>query len=314
MILSTTCPGACVVRRVPEDARSPGLLQFGAALRGVSITVAPLGRAVMGALDVLAPGRLLHNAATWWPIVVAALTRGSRAEGGVQPLHLDAVGSDPAVLYTSLQPALAACISELGAGSHEASFVVAHCLMAAAAAACADGGIPGCISVIERSVQRDSAGACAVAAEEIRVDCMPARRHLLRDTRQSDTYLNAMNALERVVVQLRGVDAPAPSAAYTADDLRALFEGDMSVEDPLEPVGVQGRLIHAALLDQREHLYRLHPRHMDTTCRVQIGRWLDEAWPRPAQEGERNADLSDKQVTRVLQELAHFLNRKHGLG
>jgi len=54
--------------------------------------------------------------------------RGSRAEGGVQALHADAVGADPAVLYTSLQPALAACISELGAGSHERSFVVAHCL------------------------------------------------------------------------------------------------------------------------------------------------------------------------------------------
>ncbi|WP_372486888.1 hypothetical protein ABRP17_004245 [Stenotrophomonas sp. WHRI 8082] len=313
MILSTTCPGACVIQRAPDEGRSPGLLQFGAALRGVSNTVVPLGRAVMGALDALAPGRLLRTAATWWAIG-AALTRVCRAEGGVQPLHLDAVGSDPAVLYTSLQPALAACISELGAGSHEASFVVAHCLTAAAAAACADGGIPGCVSVIERSVQRDSAGACAVAAEEIRVDCMPARRHLLRDTRQSDTYLNAMNALERVVVQLRGVDAPAPSAAYTADDLHALFEGDMSVEDPLEPVGVQGKLIHAALSGQLMHLYQLHPQHMDTACRGQIGRWLDEAWPRPRHQGERHADLSDKQITGVLQELARFLNRKHGLG
>jgi len=63
MILSTTCPGACVVRRVPDDAGSPALLQFGAALRGVSNAAAPLGRTVMGALDVLAPGRLLHNAA-----------------------------------------------------------------------------------------------------------------------------------------------------------------------------------------------------------------------------------------------------------
>lgn len=313
MILSTTCPGACVVRRVPEDARSPGLLQFGAALRGVSNAAAPLGRTVMGALDVLAPGRLLHNAATWWTIVVTALMRGSRAEGGVRPLHLDAVGSDPAVLYASLQPALAACISELGAGSHEASFVVAHCLTAAAAAACADGCIPGCVSVIERSIQRDSAGACAVAAEEIPVDCMQARRHLLRHTRQSDIYLSAMNALESVVVQLRGADAPARSAVYTADDLRALFEGDMSVEDLLEPVGVQGKRIHAELSGRRTHLYRLHPRHMDTACHGEIGMQLDEAWPHPRRQGERNTDLSDKQVTRVLQELAHFLNRKHDL-
>lgn len=295
--------------RVP--VRPPVLL----ALSCIGNATLSLGRLAGQGLDRVAPGRVLRNAGQVFSALLAAASVGNAGARPQSPSvfagDVDAVqwyeGGERAVVES--------CISTFGASTWPQVNVLAHCLGVSAGNACREAVDPDCLTVLYRSVERvipDLPEASSVGKQA--PDFERAFDRLKRGCRQSDYYASAMVALEQAIIDRLGGSLASPATPYTSTLLREALESEMSLEDPMEIVGVHGRRLYAGIFADADRLYQMDPQWMDRAGRDSFQNYLEKRFPHPPRPGSERVDLSDTQVRSVLHELARFLNSKHPVG
>lgn len=252
-------------------------------------------------LDAIAPGRILSCLERG---VTAALLLTGVGNVGARPASIWQSNGDVVGPHERMRPELDACLGRVGAGDRPAARVLAHCYGTQARKACLDGVDPYCLMTLQRSIEgQDGAEIPEVEAQHAN----GAFHRLEQQHLQSEYYTLAMQALVGSMEKQCGCIL-ATRDDYTPAELRTMLEG--SVEDPLEILGVAGKALHEGIRGLADDMYQRDPDWLDRTGRQRFQEWLDSEIPDISHPDHSDADLSERQVQRMLHELARYLNHR----
>jgi len=213
-------------------------------------------------------------------------------------------GTEAALTFKhDVLPRLHGCINQQGMAALPAERVIAGCLAQLAGEVCSAGDDPGCATVAGRSlVVAGDDSAALVPSRSRRIMGHGIRQRALLD----EANIERMQELVPVIQRRMGSTFEAGALPFTADNLRALI--DERNDAYLDTLCSAGMHLHATAAKIADELFQWQPEVMDAQRRADFAVWLDEHYPKPGA-----TRMSPEQLTRILKDLAAFLNATYGL-
>lgn len=200
-------------------------------------------------------------------------------------------------------PGLQGCINGHGMVALPAERVIAGCLAQTAGEVCSAGDDPGCATVAGRSlVVAGDDSAALVPSRSRRIMAHSIGQRALLD----EPNIERMQQLVPVVQRRMGSTFEVGALPFTADNLRALI--DERNDAYLDTLCSAGMHLHATAAKIADELFQWQPEVMDAQRRADFAVWLDAHYPKPGA-----TRMSPEQLTRILKDLAAFLNATYGL-
>ncbi len=245
------------------------------------------------------PSRLLTGA-TGWLACLQGITNGAALPAYTGGPY----GTEAALTFTyDVLPRLQGCINRQDMTALPAERVIAGCLAQTAGEVCSAGDDLGCQTVAGRSLAVAGDGS----AELTPSSPWKAMGHSIRQrTLLDEASIERMQELVPVIQRRMGSTFEAGALPFTADNLRALI--DERDDAYLETLRSAGMHLHDAAARIADELFQWQPEMVDAQRRATFAAWLDVNYPK---SGAKH--MSPQQLTRILKDLAAFLNATHGL-